>query len=556
MMRNIIISVFFLSIAFMSPPSCLSVQQFYYNYQEAGGDWENREIGNRIALMADSHNQTGFIDIVVPEKGGYQLYGSLLHTWDEAWPRIEIRITQRGKNILEGYFSGEPGELSHQKSGRWLYKSVNRGELISLKEGIARVEFKLLARKSIRNIQGKNIEKEVYISDFVLIPGHKKYGYMNILEAERAGGEWDIIEHKEEERCGVLESVGNEQATATIDYYIPQPGIYKLQAFLRNKGVTKLRVRDDGVDTLVSLNQDDHWRNRHLLSRFFESGPGTIALQNIGSSQVMVDSFLMAPFVKKNDNITLSCSTVFFYHNMALDGLENALKNVSKAGFDSVDIVAYDDSFGVDENSSEKRVEKIRSLLKKLNLHVSSIHFGAITLRSDEEALSKIEWAIRLAKKLGSNTIVAPPSLDIDEKNFITREEGKKVLQMVIEKIKPLLERSDITLGLENHSGRKWLFQKSADFLEMRNLLSRNITFIPDEGHFLLAGEDPIIAINRLAPYTSFFHFKTDNPRQLSKQNELFRKEQWNGHISIEVEKAGPALESWNELYKNHLINR
>lgn len=551
-MKHVFTSLFFLSLLAMLCPADSTAQKLYYDYRDAGGDWETQEIGNRFALRAERDDQMGFIDITIPEDGFYQLYASLLHTWDQKWPGIEITILQNGLLTDTGYLSGEPGELSHQDGGRWLFKSLSRGNLFRLTKGKARIEFRLSARNNIRKEQTSTVEKELFLDAFLIIPGNEQTGVMNILEAERATGEWETIEHNPKERCGTVESMGD--GPATFNFFIPSPAIYTLFASLRNTGETTMKMV--GVKTAsINLNKDDHWKNQHLFTTRLAAGPATISLQNVGANKIVIDSFFMAPFLETDSHNTLSCSTVYFYHNQKAANLQDSLKRIAAAGFRFVDIVAYDDKYGINEQTSEDELYQIKELLHRLDLTVSSIHFGVIPLHSIDEAMQKITWAIRLAKLFEAKIIVAPPTLEIDDDILLTTTQGQKMLAGIISAVKPELEKNNISLGLENHSGSKWLLQTSADFLMIRTALSRNVFFIPDEDHFRLAGEDPIAAIDTLARYSPFLHFKTNRVGYLNKLKNILETNGWNGHISLEIEQTGISLKGMNSLYRNKLAD-
>lgn len=552
---------FLVLIAFFSSvgPASLAAQKLYYNYQDAGGDWESQEISHRIALMADSDGQMGFMDIGVPKDGYYHIYASLLHTWNNASPKIDIRIYQQGKIRLVDSFSGEPGELSHQHRGRWLHKSIGRGEMLFLKKGTARIEFRLSGLKKIRELQQSAIEKKVYLGSFVVVPGSIKTGFMNILEAERAQGDWDVIEYKTEESCGVLESLKDEQAQLNV--FLPKSGMYILMASIHNKVKTEIstsvfsRNRTGSVPLSLKIESDEHWKVQHFITRYYESGEHAINLQNVGVGSIQIDNFFMVPFFRENQKISLSCSTVYFYHNPGSIDLTEALQKIADSGFKAVDIVAYDDTFGIGEQTTENTILEIKKQLQRLELKVSSIHIGAIPLRSTDEAVAKIQWALRVASTLEAKRIIAPPILDIDGKTFLTQAEGLQSLTQIIDSIKPLLEKQDVELGLENHSGRQWLFRTSHDFLTARTLLSRNVYFVPDEDHLLLAGEDPVTAFGLLAPYSSVFHFKTDSKERIMQLWDILKMKQWSGHISLEVEQPSRELDSWFKIYKKHIVD-
>jgi sugar phosphate isomerase/epimerase len=551
--------IFFLLLVFsINIPASGWAQALYYDYRDMGGDWQNRNLGNRIVLVADGRGQMGYFDIEVPRDGYYKIYSYIMHRWNSAWPLIETRILQDDQILQEGYFTAEPGELSHQGAGRWHIKSIDRGEEPYLQKGNARIEFRLNSRKKIREKQEGEIEGEVYLWCFIVIPGNgDKSGVMNLLEAERSLGDWEKIEYRREDHAGIIESTPGRRAR--LEIYVPQAGTYQLAALLRNEDATELRVavsrneKDFEEHSQVPITRDNFWKMQQLVTARLDKGTYYVEIENTTTKKVWIDSFLLVPHypVKKRFNPTLSCSTVFFYHNKGAGNLAEGITGIIKAGFRDIDIVAYDDKVGFGDDVTAAEVSKIRKLMSRLGGGTASVHFGYIPLRTEEQAVERIQWALWIARILGAKRIVAPASLDIDGEKFLSKEQGLQRLSSVISRIRPILEQSGVELGIENHGGRQWLFQGADDFLSARELLSRKITFVLDEEHFSLSGEKPKNVFTLLLPYSRYIHFKSKNEKYIRELADILLSSEFGGDISLEVEKDGLELNDWYRIYRN-----
>ncbi len=555
-MKNLF-KLFLFSIFSINFPMSVWAQTIYYDYRDVGGDWQTQTVGNRIALVADGRGQMGYFDIEIPTDGYYKIYSYIMHRWNSAWPLIETKIIQSGTIVQEGYFTAEPGELSHQGTGRWHIKSIDKGKEPYLQKGDARVEFRLNSRKMIRKKQEGKIEGNVYLWSFIVIPSNgKNSSIMNLLEAERSTSDWEKIEYRLEDQSGIIESRFGK--SARIEINIPEMGDYYFAALLRSEEQAEIRVdisRDEkklAESSQITIDKDGLWKMQPLLNRSFEKGTYYMEIENKQKSKVWIDSFLLVPHssAHRKDDITMSFSTVFFYHNKGAEDLAEAITKIIKAGFQRIDIVAYDEKVGFGDDITAAEVRKIQKLLNKLGGKTASVHFGYIPLRTEEQAIERIQWALWIARILGAKRIVAPASLDIDGKTFLTKEEGLRRLSSAISQIKPLLERFGVELGLENHAARQWLFQIPDDFLSARKLLSKKVTFVLDEEHFSLVGENPKDAVRQLLPYSRYIHFKSKDEKYIRGLIEIFHSYEYSGDISLEVEEDGYELSDWFNLYQ------
>ncbi len=536
----------------------LLAQKIFYDYRDTAGEWETIQVANRIALVAENRDQEGYIDIEIPQGGTYKIFAILMHDWDKAWPVVETRIVQNAQVVDTGYFMAEPDELSHLNLGRWLIKSIDTGKNIDLQKGKARLHFRLNSLNSIREKVEIDVEGKLYLWSFLVLPAAEDGTVMNLLEAERCTGGWHMVEYSKEDQSGTIKSVA--ATPARLRFIVPESGDYQLGALLRNSGKTRLRLHligygmDKWTKKEIVLEQDRLWKYQSFLTTHLNRGEYVVEIENNSSNSIWVDSFVLVPHIARSEHKQrVSCSTVYFYHNKGALDLSDAVKQIVGAGFQSVDIVAYDNKYGLSDDVTEKEIVALKGELTKLSGRVASVHFGYVPLRTEEEAVDRLQWAIWVAKVLGAPRIVAPVSLDIegDQGIYLPKKSGFQRLAQVIRRIKPQLEEAGIELGFENHAHKQWLFQGIEDYLSARTALSKNVTFVLDEGHFGRFGDDPNSAFRRLLPYSRYVHFKSmDKEHIRSLQATLKQFEYW-GDISLEVEEGSGSLEDWSALYNN-----
>ncbi len=553
---------FFLWVFTFSGAAYGSAQRFYYDYRNIGGDWRTSIISNRIVLVADQSGQKGYVDIVIPENGYYAVYMYMMHRWNDRWPVIETRTIQNNQRVNKGYLFTEPGSYSHQGRGRWLVKSIDDGAASFFHKGEARIEFELQSRERIRKKQKATIEGEVYLWCIIVVPrGQETDGLMNLIEAERSVGDWTKIAYQTDDQTGLIEGSAGDLARLTIN--IPKENDYLLAALLRSEGEAKLTVsirRGNRIEDSkqVIIEKDDFWKAQPLMIRRFEKGSYNLQIENKTFNRIYIDCFLLIPFYPRQSQVDfkLSFSTVFFYHNEKDKDLTEGINRIADVGFKNIDIIAYDDKVGFGDDATEEEIRRIRKRISRLDISVASIHFGYIPLRTEKQALERIQWAVWVARRVGAKRIVSPVSLDIDGDSYITKQEGFRRLSSVIGKVKTVLERHGVELGIENHAGKQWLFNTSDDFFSARTLLSKYVTFVLDEGHFEMAGENPQTVFRRLLPYSRYIHFKSHREDHIIRLVDLMRSFGYSGGVSLEAEKSGFTLDDWFKLYKKGMSGK
>ena len=532
-----------------------SAQRFYYDYRDTGGNWQTSSVGNRIVLVADQSGQKGYVDIAIPENGYYAIYMYMMHRWNDSWPVIETRTIQNNQKVNKGYICTEPGYYSHRGSGRWLAKSINSTDSFFHK-GKARIEFELQSRKRIRKKQKAAIEGKIYLWCFIVVPRGRETGsLMNLIEAERSGGDWKKIAYQTDDRTGLIEGSTGDLAWLTIN--IPQENDYLFAALLRNEGKTELKIsilRGSRIEESkqVIIEKDGFWKAQPFIIRRFEEGSYKLQIENRSANRIYIDSFILIPSypLQNSSDSKLSFSTVFFYHNEKDKDLSQGIHRISEAGFKDIDIIAYDNKTGFGDDVTEEEIQSVRKRINQLGVSVASIHFGYIPLRTEKQALERMQWALSVALGVGAKRIVSPVSLDIDGSSYVSRQEGLRRLSSVIGKVKTVLEYHGVELGIENHAGKQWLFRTSDDFFSARTLLSKYVTFVLDEGHFSMAGENPQTAFRRLLPYSRYVHFKSHREDYIIRLVALLRSVGYRGGVSLEVEEGGFTLDDWFKLYK------
>ncbi len=378
---------------------------------------------------------------------------------------------------------------------------------------------------------------------------------MNLIEAERSVGDWKKIAFQANDRTGLIEGSAGDLARLTIN--IPKKNDYQLAALLRNEGETELTVsiwRGNRIEESkqVTIEKDGFWKAQPIMIKQFEEGSYNLQIENRTFNKIYIDSFVLIPFYPRQSQVDfkLSLSTVFFYHNEKDKNLTEGINRIADVGFKNIDIIAYDDKVGFGDDATEEEIGRIRKRINQLGRSVASIHFGYIPLHTEKQALERIQWAVWVARGVGAKRIVSPVSLDVDEDSYISKQEGLRRFSSLIGKVKTVLERHGVELGIENHAGKQWLFKTSDDFFSARTLLSKYVTFVLDEGHFSMAGENPQTAFRRLLPYSRYIHFKSRSEDHIIRLVNLMRSFGYDGDVSLEVEESGFALEDWFKLYK------
>jgi len=235
----------------------------------------------------------------------------------------------------------------------------------------------------------------------------------------------------------------------------------------------------------------------------------------------------------------------------------------ARTGLDGVEIARADEE-GVEEEVGEA--------LKETGLVLASYNFGVGLLSSDEgnrtHAWEEFRKGLKRAKTIGARSVMLFPGPlgqgDPDEERRRSIEACRKCSEYA--------GKEGILLTVENVGSPKGLpvqgrIEHMLEIVEGVNSPNFRLTF--DTGNFVMAGEDPVEAIGKLAPFVVHVHIK-DVLRDGERYKEvavcegivdfkaIFRKLKaygYDGFLSLECSGPGDraAKESMVELSLRNL---
>jgi len=178
------------------------------------------------------------------------------------------------------------------------------------------------------------------------------------------------------------------------------------------------------------------------------------------------------------------------------------IRYCARIGLDGVEITR------VDEEGVEEEVEEA---LKETGLVVASYNFGVGLLSSDEgeraHAWEEFKKGIRRAKALKARSVMLFPGPlgqeDPDEERMRLIEACRRCSEYASkERMQLTMENVGSPKGIQVH-GRA---EHMSEIFEGVNSPNFGLAF--DTGNFVMAGEDPVEAIGKLAPFVVHVHLK------------------------------------------------
>lgn len=182
-----------------------------------------------------------------------------------------------------------------------------------------------------------------------------------------------------------------------------------------------------------------------------------------------------------------------FIQNGKLD-IFQLIKKIYEWGLDGIQINVVKKSRGPKWGSLESLEDEYLGEVKK-QLDYYELYSEVDTNSTDPNHLSKM---IKVASKLGADVV----------RTFITVDksvdESLKEAEENIVNIIPLLKKYQIKLAIENHE-----YETSVELINLINSIDdENVGVLCDVGNSMMAWEDPVKAVNTLAPYAFSTHFK------------------------------------------------
>ncbi len=212
--------------------------------------------------------------------------------------------------------------------------------------------------------------------------------------------------------------------------------------------------------------------------------------------------------------------------------LDEAISIISEAGYGGVEILC-DIPHAYPETMSEEKIAGIKNLISKKGLAISNLNAFTLYAIGDVYHPSWIEDdlelrnsrilhtinCIKLAKKLGSNTISTEPGGPIISSS-IGREQLLKTFIDSLTEVISVAEKERVKILIEPEPGL--LIQNSQEFVElMSKIESPCVKLNFDIGHFFCVGEDPSQTIYKLAEYIEHFHIEDISKERFHKHLTL-----------------------------------
>ena len=197
--------------------------------------------------------------------------------------------------------------------------------------------------------------------------------------------------------------------------------------------------------------------------------------------------------------------------------LEEAIASIADAGYAGVEIMA-DVPHALPADMPDERIAAVRKLLDERQLAVSNINAFTLFAVGDTWRPSWIETdevqrqirirhtldCIEMAAKLGATRMSLEPGGPLDG---ISRKEGYALYRRGLEEVLPAAEAAGIVLMIEPEPDL--LIERADEFLEfIADFRTPHLRLNFDAGHFFCVGEDPTVAVERLAEHIEHVHIE------------------------------------------------
>jgi len=238
--------------------------------------------------------------------------------------------------------------------------------------------------------------------------------------------------------------------------------------------------------------------------------------------------------------LKISCVTGIYREK----DLKEALELISEAGYKNVEIAGWPyQNWGYTE-VGDKELKIVKKKIEDLGLQVSAV---CAFLKSPPEQV------VEIAQFLGASVVIAGPS--------VRKGESLEPAKKWIEDLEPLLDKTDVKFGIENHYG--YFFEDINDGLQIMELTkSRKIGLNLDTGHFQWSGVNIIDVAKKLAEHAVNVHVKdvvfADGKKRLDleefKQRKMtalgrgkidlagfiaeMKRRGYDGYYSVEIERV------------------
>jgi sugar phosphate isomerase/epimerase len=202
---------------------------------------------------------------------------------------------------------------------------------------------------------------------------------------------------------------------------------------------------------------------------------------------------------KVGDIIKIAASSCCWWH----DSLEDVLRKAHECGFTDIELLTFPpEIFPLHGNLLEMSSDDLKHQLEDYELKLAALHLGAIMTSSEDRRRKLTDYAkraIEVASEIGCRIIV--------EGGPDRQSEPFKPFLKSLEELVPILEGTEIKIGLENHY-RNWI-QYIQDYEHIfQHVDAPSIGITIDTGHFTSAGVDPAEVAMRFKDRIYHVHIK------------------------------------------------
>lgn len=196
------------------------------------------------------------------------------------------------------------------------------------------------------------------------------------------------------------------------------------------------------------------------------------------------------------------------------------IEKAKELGFDAiefVDVIPHDDS------SVKEYAVKLKNECERVGLPISNYTFGADFLTGSNGDLNaeiaRVKGQIDIAEILGAKSVRHDATGGYPQESRGSRgfEQALPTIATACREVTEYAKTKGIKTMVENHG----FFSQDSDRVEklINTVANDNFGWLCDMGNFLCAGENPINAVGRAAPYAFYAHAKDFHVKSGMKPN-------------------------------------
>lgn len=187
----------------------------------------------------------------------------------------------------------------------------------------------------------------------------------------------------------------------------------------------------------------------------------------------------------------------------------DCVKKAKELGFDAIEFV---DIRPQGDMSKQEYAKLLRAECEKCGLEISNYTFGADLINGSngdiKAEIAMVKGQIDIAEILGAKSVRhdATGGFEQNVRGYRGFDDALKIIVPAIRGITEYAKAKGIKTMVENHG---FFAQDSARVEKLINeVANENFGWLCDMGNFLCAGENPVDAVGRAAPYAFYVHAK------------------------------------------------